>query len=67
MAQVVALVLLAQAASSTGSGVTSLKVGEFLSMEACRVAASHSVTVSALPDAKVGFLCVPLSPVSGPK
>ena len=61
MAQVVALIMVAQVASA---GVTAVKVGEFLSMGACRSAAEHSVSVG--PDAAthVSFECVPLSPVS---
>ena len=61
MAQIVALIMVAQVASG---GVTSVKVGEFLSMGACRSAAEHSVPVGRDGATHVSFECVPLSPVS---
>lgn len=61
MAQVVALIMVAQVASA---GVASVKVGEFLSMGACRSAAEHSVSVDRDAATHVSFECVPLSPVS---
>ena len=61
MAQVVALIMIAQVASS---GVTSVKVGEFLSMGACKAAAAHAILVGDEGSARVFFECVPLSPVS---
>ena len=39
-----ALIMVAQVASAGGGGVTSVRVGEFLSMGACRSAAEHSVS-----------------------
>jgi len=63
MAQVVALVLLAQTGGGTGPvSVTSLRVGQFLSMSSCKAAAAQAVTVQALPDTKIGYICVPLTP-----
>ena len=64
MAQVVALIMVAQVAGASGAGVTSVKVGEFLSMGACRSAAEHSVSVDRDLGTHVSFECVPLSPVS---
>ena len=62
MAQVVALILLAQVGGNAGpTGITSLEVGQFLSMESCRAAAAQAVTTHPLPDAKVGYICVPLT------
>lgn len=61
MAQVVALIMVAQVASA---GVTSVKVGEFLSVGACRNAAEHSVSIDRDAATHVSFECVPLSPVS---
>ena len=43
MAQIVALIMVAQVAG--GAGVSTVKVGEFLSMGACRSAAEHSVPI----------------------
>ena len=63
MAQVVALIMVAQV-TSAGGGVTSVRVGEFLSMGACRSAAEHSVSVDRDAATRVSFECVPLSPVS---
>ena len=64
MAQVVALIMVAQVTGAGGGGVTSVKVGEFLSMGACRSAAEHSVSVDRGSATHVSFECVPLSPVS---
>jgi len=61
-AQVVVLILLAQVGGNAGpTGVTSMEVGRFLSMGTCRYAAGHTVTVQPLPDAKVSYICVPLT------
>lgn len=60
MAQIVALIMVAQG----GAGLSTVKVGEFLSMGACRSAAEHAVPVAADPAIRVSFQCVPLSPVS---
>jgi hypothetical protein len=65
MAQVVALILLAQTSGAGASSLTSLEVGRFLSMETCRYAAAHAVTVQALPDAKIGYICLPLTESAG--
>lgn len=64
MAQVVALIMVAQVTSAGGGGVTSTRVGEFLSMAACRSAAEHSVSIDRDAATHVSFECVPLSPVS---
>ncbi len=61
MAQIVALMMVAQVAG----GVSAVKVGEFLSMGACRAAAEHTVPVGGDAATHVSFVCVPLSPVSG--
>ena len=66
MAQVVALVMLAQLGGSAGpTGITSLEVGRFLSMTSCQRAVGQAVTIHPLPDAKVSFICVPLTPNGG--
>ncbi len=64
MAQVVALIMVAQVANAGAAGVTSVKVGEFLSMGACRSAAEHSIPIDRDAATHVSFECVPLSPVS---
>lgn len=64
MAQIVALIMVAQMAGSGGGGVTAVKVGEFLAMGACRSAAEHSVSIDRDAATHVSFECVPLSPVS---
>ena len=56
-----ALIMVAQVANA---GVSSVKVGEFLSMGACRSAAEHSISVDRDAATHVSFECVPLSPVS---
>ena len=56
--------MVAQVASAGGGGVTSVRVGEFLSMGACRSAAEHSVSIDRDAATRVSFECVPLSPVS---
>lgn len=64
MAQIVVLIMLAQA-SAGARGVTSLEVGRFLNMSTCRYAAAHAVTIQPLTDAKVGYICVPLTETAG--
>ena len=63
MAQIVALIMVAQV-TATGGGVSTVKVGEFLSMGACRSAAEHAVPIGGGDATRVSFECVPLSPVS---
>ena len=66
MAQIVALVMLAQVGGSAGpTGITSLEVGRFLSMATCQHAVAQAVTIHPLPDAKVSFICVPLTANGG--
>ena len=66
MAQIVALVLIAQVGGSAGpTGITSLEVGRFLSMATCRAAIDKVVTVHPLPDAKISYICVPLTQSGG--
>ncbi len=62
MAQIVVLVLLAQVGGGAGpTGITSLDVGHFLSMEACRESAAKAVAIHPQPEIKVSYLCVPLT------
>ncbi len=62
MAQVVVLVLLAQVAGAAGpTGVTSMEVGRFLSMDACRESAAKAVAIHPMAEVKVSYLCVPLT------
>ena len=64
-AQIVALVLLAQVGAGGGpTGVTSLEVGRFLSMSTCQRAAAQAVIIHPLPDTKVSYICVPLTPAA---
>ena len=66
MAQIVALVMLAQVGGNAGpTGITSLEVGRFLSMSTCQRAVTQVVTIHPLPDAKVSFICVPLTANGG--
>lgn len=62
MAQIVVLIMLAQAGGTAGpAALTSLEVGRFLNMEGCRYAAAHTVTSQPPPEARVSYICVPLT------
>ena len=59
-AQLITLVLIA----STSGGATSQRLGDFYDMEACRAAAKNATLVDPTGDVRLGFACVPLTPVA---